>query len=83
MFNISDYFKKFQKIEGDTLVENDAIQATLNEICGTATVRYDIRKNVIYLKGSPMVKSMVYMRKARILALIKEKLPMTKIVDIK
>ncbi|HEY0907735.1 MAG TPA: hypothetical protein VGE35_00090 [Candidatus Paceibacterota bacterium] len=83
MFNISDYFKKFAKIEGDTMAENDAILAALAETCGTGTVRYDIRKNIIYLKGSPLVKSMVFTRKARILALIKEKLPTTKIVDIR
>ncbi len=83
MFNVADYFKKFKKIEGETLVENDAILAALAETCGTGTVRYDIRKNVIYLKGSPLVKSMVFTRKARILALIKEKLPSTRIEDIR
>jgi hypothetical protein len=83
VFNVADYFKKFKKIEEGAFVEKDAILAALNESCGTGTVRFEVKKNVLYIKGSPMLKSAVYTKKAAILESIKRKLPQTMIADIR
>jgi hypothetical protein len=83
VFNISDYFKKFTKIEKEGLVESDAILSALNESCGTGTVRFEIKKDILYIKGSPVLKSALYTKKSQILASIKKKLPQSRIVDIR
>jgi hypothetical protein len=83
VFNISDYFKKFTKLEGESVVEGDAILLALNESCGTGTVKFQIQKDILYIKGSPVLKSAVFTKKAAILASIKKKLPQSRIVDIR
>ncbi len=83
MFNVADYFKKFKKIEDGALVEKDAILSAIAESCGTGTVRFEVKKDILYIKGSPMLKSAVYTKKATILASIKKNLPQTRIVDIR
>ena len=83
MFNISDYFKKFKKIEGEGLVEKDVILSTLSEFCGTGTVQFKVQKDILYITGSPVMKSAIFTKKARILESIKKKLPASRIVDIR
>jgi Asp/Glu/hydantoin racemase len=83
MFNISDYFKKFSKIEGDSLVEKDAIRIAIYNNCGIDKVQFEVRKDILYIKGPPMLKSMIYTKKASIVAAIRESLPKTRITDIR
>lgn len=83
MFNISDYFKKFAKIEGDSLLEKDIVLSVLHEVCGTGTVKCEIKKGVLYVTGSPMVKSLLFTKKARIIELLKEKLPRARVSDVR
>lgn len=83
MFNIADYFKKFSQIEGDSLHQKDSIRAALYEACNLDKVDFDVKKGVLYIKGSSMVKSMVYTKKVTILALIKTRMPGSRITDIR
>jgi len=83
VFNISDYFKKFKKIEGDTLVEKDIVLSILHDVCGVRTIQFEIEKGILYIKGSPMLKSVLYTKKTHILRLLKEKLPHKRISDIR
>lgn len=83
MFNIADYFKKFSKIEGESLYQKDSIRAALYEACNLDKVDFDVKKGILYIKGSPTVKSMVYTKKGAILALIKARMPDSRIFDIR
>lgn len=83
MFNISSYFKKFVKIEGDSVFERDVILSVFNTFCGTQTVGFEIRKNIIYIKGSSVLKSILFTKKIEILKTIQKKLPQSNIVDIR
>ncbi len=83
MFNISDYFKKFARIEGDSLIQKEAIERALREVCGIQHASYTLRKGVLTVKGSPTLKSMVFMRKAALLGALRASLPQTKVDDIR
>jgi Asp/Glu/hydantoin racemase len=83
MFNISDYFKKFTKIEGTNLIQSDAIKSALYKNCGIDDARFEVRKDILYILGAPMIKSAVYTKKASILAHIKESIPTSRISDIR
>ena len=81
MFNISDYLKKFARIEGDSLMQKQSVSGVLKDICGT-DIDFDIKKGVLYIKGSPIVKNVVYTKKAAIMSKMREVCPQLKISDI-
>lgn len=83
MFNVSDYLKKFARIEGDSLLQKDAVNSAIKESCGIDSTPFEIKKNVLYIKGSPVMKSIIYTKKLEILNLITKKDPKTKITDIR
>lgn len=83
MFNIADYFRKFSKIEGDSLFEKDSIKAAIYEVCGMDKVDFEIKKGIVYIKGSPMVKSLIFTKKGALLSAIKIKLPQKTIFDVR
>jgi hypothetical protein len=82
MFNISDYLKKFSRIEGDSLAQRDAIAGAMREACG-AEIDFEVKKDIIYIKGSPVVRSIVYTKKGAILEAIKIRQPKLRISDIR
>ncbi len=83
MFNISDYFQKFKKIEHESLGERDIILSVLHEACGTNTVSFSIEKGVLYIKGSPALKMAIFPKKQKVIAILAQKLPQKNIVDIR
>jgi hypothetical protein len=83
MFNIADYFKKFARIEGDSLVQKDAVAKALYETCKIEGASFEVKKGILYIKGSAMVKSLVYMKKEAILASLKLSLPQSNIYDVR
>ena len=83
MFNISDYFKKFSKIEGDSISEKDSIKSAIFEICGLDKVSFEVKKGILYIKGSSMVKSVIYTKKTALLSSLKAKIPQKNIFDIR
>jgi hypothetical protein len=83
MFNIADYFKKFVKIEGDTNLQRNTISYALQKVCNIEKPEFDVKKNILYIKGSPMVKSAVFLKKSFILASVKESMPQSRIMDIR
>lgn len=83
MFNIADYFKKFSKIEEGSLQQSDSIKAALFETCKIEGIGFEVKKGILYIKGSPMAKSLIFTRKAAILAAIKNRMPESRIFDIR
>jgi hypothetical protein len=83
MFNIADYFKKFAKIEGDSLVQKDAVAKALKEICGIESAKFEVKKGILYVSGSSIMKSAIYTRKASILTMLRTELSQSKIIDIR
>lgn len=83
MFNIADYFKKFARIEGDSLFLQDSIKAALYEVCGIEKVSFDVKKGILYIKGSPIVKSLVFTKKAPLIEALKAKNPKARIFDVR
>lgn len=83
MFNIADYFKKFSKIEGDSQFQSDSIRVALFENCKIDKVDFEVRKGILYIKGSPMMKSLIFTKKTAILTALKEKIPQSRITDIR
>jgi len=82
VFNIADYLKKFTRIDSDSVAQKDLITSILYEACG-ATIGFEIKKDILYIKGSPVVKNIVYTKKVAILLAIKEKHPNVRISDIR
>lgn len=83
MFNIADYFKKFSKIEGDSQVLRDSISQSIFETCGIDKVSFQVKKGIIYIQASGMVKSLIYTKKSQILSLLKTKAQNQHITDIR
>ncbi len=75
MFNISDYFKKFAKIEGDSIAQKEGIARAIKSVSGIDNVKYEAKKGILYIKGSPAMRMALFTKKAQLLeALRKESL---------
>ncbi|HEU0080788.1 MAG TPA: hypothetical protein VFQ72_02060 [Candidatus Paceibacterota bacterium] len=83
MFNISDYFKKFARLEGESLLQKEAIEQALKEVCGIPHAGYSLKKGVLTVKGSPMLKSVVFTKKQQLLAALQASLPQGRITDVR
>ncbi len=83
MFNIADYFKKFSQIEEGSILQSDSIKSALKEICNIEGVGFELKKGILYIKGSPMAKSLIFTRKAALIEAIKKKHPQSKIYDVR
>jgi len=83
MFNVADYFKKFARLEGESLVQKEAIQKVLGEICGIRHAGYSLRKGILTIKGSATLRSVVFTRKAAVLKALQEALPQARISEIR
>ncbi|HVT75140.1 MAG TPA: hypothetical protein VHD69_01825 [Candidatus Paceibacterota bacterium] len=82
MFNIADYFKKFARLEGDSLTQRDAVRVALYAACG-ADIPFDVKKGVIIVKTSPAGRSIVFTKKEAILRSLRESHPSLRITDIR
>lgn len=83
MFNVADYFKKFARLEGDSLIQKEAIEKALREVCGIQHASYSLKKGILTIKGSPALKSVVFMRKAALLSMLQTALPQSRIAEIR
>ena len=83
MFNIADYLKKFARFEGDSALEREMVAKALKEVCDLEGVNFELRKGTLNLKVSPMVKSIVFMKKDRVLEYLKQNYPQGRISDIR
>jgi hypothetical protein len=83
MFNISDYLRKFSKIEQDSSAVRSAVEAVLKELCSIDKVDFDIRKGTIFIKGSPVIRSIIFSKKSAIIASLKARLPNNRLSDIR
>ncbi|HVU06492.1 MAG TPA: hypothetical protein VHC46_09860 [Thermodesulfobacteriota bacterium] len=82
MFNIADYFKKFSRIESDSLSQRDAVRAAIYGACG-ADIPFDVKKGVIIVKGSPAAKSVAFTKKEAIIRSLREKHPNLRLTDVR
>jgi hypothetical protein len=82
MFNISDFLKKFTKIEGDSKLQQDVIARALAEI-GITHAKIKLQKGILYVTAAPAAKTALYMKKAALIARIEKELPQMKILDIR
>lgn len=83
MFNISDYFKKFVKIEGDSVAQKEGIARAIKGVTGIDNARYEAKKGVLYIKGSPAMRMALFTKKAELLEAIKRESPLSIIYDIR
>ncbi len=82
MFNVADYLKKFAKVGQGSALVKEAVTQCLTD-AGFSGVSFDIRKGIVYIKGNPAIKSMLFMRKGELLAAIAAKAPKGGIFDIR
>lgn len=83
MFNVADYLKKFTRIEGESLFQQDTIKSAIYDACGMNPPPFTVKKDILYIKASPVVRSIIYTKKAAILEGIKAKDPKSRITDIR
>lgn len=83
MFNVADYLKKFAKFAEDSETVRQVITRAMFEVCGTAGVPFETRKGIIYIQGTPTLKSLMFMNKERLLEKIRAELPKMRILDIR
>ena len=83
MFNISDYLKKFARLEGDSRIEREAVTLALKEVCGIQDASFEAKKGILFIKGSGAMKAVIFTKKAAIIQSIKSKYPQSRIFDVK
>ena len=67
MFNVGRYFEKFSRIEEKSRFEKETVTKVIKDICGIENIPFEIKKDVLYIKGSPIMRSIVYTKKVLIL----------------
>ena len=82
MFNISDYLKRFSKIEKDSEESKKAISEIFKDVCGVDDIDFDLKKGVIHIKSNPTVKSVVFMKKGALIERL-SKHPTLKVFDVR
>lgn len=83
MFNVSDYFKKFVGIERDVFRLRDIISKSIQEVCGIEGGSFEVKKGILYIKASPVMRSIVYTKKEALIKAIREKDPNIQIHDVR
>lgn len=83
MFNVADYFKKFAKIEGESLALRSAVLDALKQVCGVEKADFELKKGILIMKGHPVVKSVVFMKKKEVLEHLSRTSPQSKVSDIR
>jgi hypothetical protein len=82
MFNISDLLKRFSKYEKESKESNDAISATIKEVCGIEGVQFELKRGVVSIKANPTLKSVIFMKKGALLKRL-SKSPNLKVYDVR
>jgi hypothetical protein len=83
MFNIADYLKKFANLEGDANAQKGIIAQALKEVCDLDNVDFEMRKGTLYLKGSPLMKSIVFMKKDKLVEYLRKNYSKGRVSDIR
>ncbi len=83
MFNIADYLKKFANLEGDSNAQKGIIAQALKEVCDLDKVDFEMRKGTLYLKGSPLMKSIVFMKKDKLVEYLRKNYSKGRVSDIR
>ncbi len=82
MFNLDKFLDKFKKIKPPiNYIIIDIIKNELNVNIKSENIL--IKNNIIYIKTKPIIKSEVFIKKQKILELIKNKTNNNKFKDIK
>ncbi len=83
MFNIAEYLKKFAHIESDSAFQKEIITRALREVCNLENVDFEMKGGTLYIKASPLVKSIVFMKKDHIVEYLKRTFPRGRITDVR
>lgn len=86
MFNVSDYLKKFVRIENDNKQTSDSIRVVFAEVFNpdiATKLNFDFKKGIIHIKGDSNLKSMVFMKKTSLLEKFSKNYPNLKVTDIR
>ncbi|MDO8575154.1 MAG: hypothetical protein Q7R78_00425 [bacterium] len=75
MFNINNYLKKFTFVENkDKKVKVLLIEVVKNSInLNLEEKNISLNNNIIYIKASPAIKSLIFIKKENILSSLREK----------
>jgi len=83
MFNIADYLKKFAHLEGDLVFQKEIINKALKEVCNLENIEFEIRKGTLHLKTNPVVKSIIFIKKDKLVEYLRANLSDGKILDVR
>ncbi|MDP1625365.1 MAG: hypothetical protein Q8L64_06435 [bacterium] len=82
MFNITDYLKRFSKLEKQSKDSNDAINTALKDVCGINDIKFELRRGVLYIKANSTAQALVFIKKGALLRRLSEN-PDLKIIDVR
>jgi hypothetical protein len=84
MFNLSNYLKKFKNIELKDALAKEAVLSVFKERANITLTKNDIevKEGIVKVKASPLVKNVLVIKKASLIAGIQEKSGV-KVFDIK
>jgi hypothetical protein len=83
MFNVKDYLKKFVSLENDSVAIDSVIKSGLRDVCQIENIGFEVKKDVLYIKGNPLIRSIVYTKKEALLLYIKSGYGKSRITDIR
>jgi hypothetical protein len=83
MFNIGDYLKKFTKLGENLVVERSSIETAIIMVTGIKNPKFEVKQGILYITVPPVAKSLVFTKKAALLAELKKSAAGAKIFDIR
>jgi butyrate kinase len=83
MFNIAEFLQKYANLEGDSTFQEQIIKKTLKDVCNIEKIDFEVKKGTLYLKTNPLVKSIIFMNKEKIINYLKQNFPKGRISNIR
>jgi hypothetical protein len=83
MFNIAEYLQKFAHLEGDAEYQKQIIAKALKEVCGLDNVDFEMKKGTLYVKESPLMKSIVFIKKDKLVEYLRQNFPKGRVSDVR
>lgn len=83
MFNIADYLQKYAEIGGSLAFQKKLITKALAEVCNLNSIEFEVKNGTLFVKEDPLIKSVIFMKKDKLIEYIQKQSSKNKISDIR
>jgi len=83
MFNIALFLQKYVNLEGDFVFQKEIIDKALKEVCNIENIKFEIKKGTLYIEANPLIKSIIFMKKDKIVDYLRQNFPKGGVSDVR